>query len=99
MKTTPLFPVSVPPITKKRRSYRFDITPERFVSAWATCKSVKEVAHKLNTTKKVVMTRFYNYKKRGVKLEMFEPPKPKNARVDVPALNKLYADLCKKKAK
>jgi len=47
------------------------VTPEEFVRVWQTCRTVDEVAKKLNLTKRACYQRAVAYRKKGVALKKY----------------------------
>tara|TARA_R110002020_G_scaffold15808_3_gene56435 strand:+ start:3340 stop:3585 length:246 start_codon:yes stop_codon:yes gene_type:complete len=70
------------------------VTPEEFVRVWQTCRTVGEVADKLNLTKRACYQRAVAYRKKGVPLKKY--PKGRYSAhhdIDYPALASLAKSL------
>jgi hypothetical protein len=52
------------------------VTPERFVEAWQTSRTLREVCSRLKMRRAAVKVRAHRYRQRGVPLKQHEPDPP-----------------------
>lgn len=76
-------------MANKPKKPTIDVTPEDFVRAWQTAKSVEDVAAILGCTVNAASQRARQYRRQGVKLRRM-PAKPP---IEVNRLNELIENL------
>lgn len=69
----------------------YNVSPQEFVRTWQTSETVKGVCQKLKMPSSAVVSRAFNYRKRGIKLkQLLTAVRPQ---VDVDELNQLIEEI------